>query len=52
MERGTVVDKILFCPLHQWGFCLSTGQAINQDDLWAQTYRVVPAGDSLYLALE
>lgn len=52
LERGTVVGKILFCPLHQWGFCLSTGQSIHDNDLWAQTYHVVAEGECLYLALD
>lgn len=52
LERGTVVDGVLFCPLHQWGFRLSTGQSINDDALCAKTYRVISEGGCLYLALD
>jgi nitrite reductase/ring-hydroxylating ferredoxin subunit len=51
LERGTVVDGVLFCPLHHWGFCLSTGQAINGDSCCAHTYRLDTQGKRLYLTL-
>ncbi|ETX01140.1 MAG: hypothetical protein ETSY2_37765, partial [Candidatus Entotheonella gemina] len=49
LERGTVVDGVLFCPLHQWGFCLSNGRAIDDDALYAQIYRVISQDQRLYL---
>lgn len=49
LERGTVVDGVLFCPLHQWGFCLATGQSVDDDALCAQTYRVAIQDEHLYL---
>jgi nitrite reductase/ring-hydroxylating ferredoxin subunit len=52
LERGTVVDGVLFCPLHHWGFCLSTGQVIDGGGLYTRTYRVVTRGERLYLILD
>jgi nitrite reductase/ring-hydroxylating ferredoxin subunit len=52
LERGTVVGGVLFCPLHQWGFYLSTGESSHANDLWAPTYRVVSEGERLYLELD
>jgi nitrite reductase/ring-hydroxylating ferredoxin subunit len=52
LERGTVVGGVLFCPLHQWGFYLSTGESSHANDLWAPTYRVVFEGERLYLELD
>lgn len=51
LERGTIMDGILFCPLHQWGFCLSTGQSISDGDLCARTYRILSEDERLYLLL-
>ncbi len=51
LERGAVVDGVLFCPLHQWGFCLATGQSIDDADLCARTYPVITRGERLYLVL-
>lgn len=52
LERGTVVSSVLVCPLHRWGFCLSTGQSLNDDNLYARTYGVVSARERLYLVLD
>lgn len=52
LERGTVVGGVLVCPLHQWGFCLATGQSMQHGDLYARTYRVVSEGERLYLVLD
>jgi nitrite reductase (NADH) small subunit len=49
LERGAVVDNVLFCPLHQWGFHLSTGQSIRDNTICARTYHVITQGDRLYL---
>ena len=49
LERGTVMDDALFCPLHHWGFRLTTGRSVAGDSLCAQTYRVVSQGGHLYL---
>lgn len=48
LERGTVENSVLFCPLHHWGFCLSTGQSID-NNLCARTYRIVSQRERLYL---
>ena len=52
LERGTVMGSVLVCPLHRWGFCLSTGQSLQDDNLYAQTYGVVSADERLYLVLD
>ena len=49
LERGDVVDGVLFCPLHQWGFRLADGRSIAEDHLCARTYRVITRGGRLYL---
>lgn len=51
LERGAVVDGVLFCPLHHWGFHLATGQSLDDDHLCARTYRIISQGERLYLVL-
>lgn len=51
LERGTVVDEVLYCPLHRWGFDLFTGRFIDDGALCAQTYRVVVQSGRLCLEL-
>ena len=52
LERGDVMDGVLFCPLHQWGFRLADGRSIAGDHLCARTYRVITRGGHLYLACD
>ena len=49
LERGNVIDGVLFCPLHQWGFRLSNGRSIAGDGLQACIYRIISQGERLYL---
>ncbi len=49
LERGDVIDGILYCPLHRWGFELATGVCIDEETLRAQTYAIETSGCDLWL---
>ena len=51
LERGAIKDGVLYCPLHHWGFRLSSGDAMHATADCARTYRVITCGDSLALCL-
>ena len=51
LERGIIKDDVLYCPLHHWGFRLSSGAAIDATTYCARTYRVITCGDDLMLCL-
>ena len=40
LQRGRVEGEVLYCPLHQWGFALSSGVCTHDPMLRARMYRV------------
>jgi nitrite reductase/ring-hydroxylating ferredoxin subunit len=51
LQRGTVEGAVLYCPLHRWGFELTTGASIDHTDIYARPYPVEICDDHLYLDL-
>jgi nitrite reductase (NADH) small subunit len=49
LQRGTVEGTVLYCPLHRWGFELTTGASIDYTDICARLYPVEICDDHLYL---
>jgi nitrite reductase/ring-hydroxylating ferredoxin subunit len=51
LQRGTIEGTVLDCPLHRWGFDLSTGICTQDPTLCARTYTVAMDTDHLFLSL-
>lgn len=49
LQRGLVVDKVLYCPLHRWGFELTTGAYIGNTAICARLYPVEICDHQVYL---
>jgi nitrite reductase/ring-hydroxylating ferredoxin subunit len=50
LQRGIIEGNAIYCPLHRWGFDLTTGAYIeSKPSLCASIYRVEVNGDDLYL---
>lgn len=50
LQRGIIEAQIIYCPLHRWGFDLTTGAYIeNEPNLCARIYTVDVQDDDLYL---
>jgi 3-phenylpropionate/trans-cinnamate dioxygenase ferredoxin component len=48
LARGPVEGVVLYCPLHRWGFTLTTGACIDDASICVRTYRVeIHNGDVL-----
>lgn len=48
---GTQQGTVLYCPLHRWGFALSSGQCMDDATLCGRTYRVETKDAQLFLHL-
>lgn len=51
LQRGTITGTVLDCPLHRWGFDLSTGICTQEPTLCARTYTVGMDPEGLFLSL-
>jgi nitrite reductase/ring-hydroxylating ferredoxin subunit len=51
LERGPVEGLILYCPLHRWGFQLSTGTYLDDATVCVRTYTVAHIDGDLLLHL-
>jgi nitrite reductase (NADH) small subunit len=51
LERGSIDGKILYCPLHRWGFTLTTGTYIDDATICLRTYTVQTKHGELFLHL-
>ena len=51
LERGHVDGTMLFCPLHRWGFALTTGRCIDDASVCARVYTVEAHDDALYVCV-
>ncbi|MCZ6875234.1 MAG: Rieske (2Fe-2S) protein [bacterium] len=51
LQRGLIEDNIIYCPLHQWGFDLSTGVYIEAPETCARVYTVEVRDRDLYLCI-
>lgn len=51
LEHGMARGGVLYCPLHQWGFVLTSGVAMNDPAYCAQIYIVETDDNQLYLCL-
>ena len=51
LARGPVEGTTLYCPLHRWGFLLSTGAFIDDARVGVRTYRVEIQNGAVYLHL-
>ena len=51
LERGFVRGRVLFCPLHQWGFLLESGACLNDTTYCVRTYTVEIRDEQLMLLL-
>ena len=40
LERGLIEGEILYCPLHRWGFALTTGTYIDDATIGVRLYTV------------
>lgn len=51
LERGNVEGTVLFCPLHRWGFELTSGRSIDDPSVCARLYTVEEHDHTLYLCV-
>jgi nitrite reductase/ring-hydroxylating ferredoxin subunit len=51
LQRGQVEGTVLYCPLHRWGFELSSGRCVDDATLCGRTYRVETKDAQLFLYL-
>jgi nitrite reductase/ring-hydroxylating ferredoxin subunit len=51
LQRGTIEGEVLYCPLHQWGFALSSGVCTHDSTLRARMYRVEISQGAWWLCL-
>lgn len=50
LQRGIIEGQIIYCPLHRWGFDLTTGAYIEAEPrLCARIYTVDVQDNDLYL---
>jgi len=50
LQRGMIEGQIIYCPLHRWGFDLTSGACIAAEPgLCARLYTVDVQDDGLYL---
>lgn len=50
LQRGMIDGQTIYCPLHRWGFDLTTGAYIEEEPrLCARIYRVEVQSGDLYL---
>jgi nitrite reductase/ring-hydroxylating ferredoxin subunit len=51
LQRGQVEGAVLYCPLHRWGFTLTTGACIEDCTIGLRTYITVQKDGHLFLCL-
>jgi nitrite reductase/ring-hydroxylating ferredoxin subunit len=51
LQRGQVEGTVRYCPLHCWGFALSSGQCVDDATYYGRTYRVETKDAQLFLHL-
>jgi nitrite reductase (NADH) small subunit len=51
LERGPVTGNILYCPLHRWGFALSTGTYVDDPTICLRLYPTETSNGDLLLHL-
>lgn len=51
LQRGSVEGTVLYCPLHRWGFELTTGGYIDNATICARLYAVEACDNHLYLCV-
>ena len=51
LERGLIAGEILYCPLHCWGFMLTTGTCIDNATIGVRLYTVERHNGDLLLHL-
>ena len=51
LQRGNLQGEVLYCPLHQWGFDVSSGVCTHDPMLRARLYRVARRQGAWWLCL-
>ncbi len=51
LERGSITGTVLYCPLHRWGFELTTGGALDEAGMCAPVYAVEQQDNAFFLLL-
>ncbi|WP_209122172.1 nitrite reductase small subunit NirD [Alkalihalobacillus sp. BA299] len=49
LSRGIVSGEHVFCPLHDWKVCLSSGNVEEPDEGCVKTYKVESEDDVVYI---
>ncbi len=49
LQRGRVEGTVLYCPLHRWGFDLTTGAYLDDASICARRYEVRVCNQTLFL---
>jgi nitrite reductase/ring-hydroxylating ferredoxin subunit len=51
LQRGQIERTVLYCPLHRWGFELTTGVYVDDVNICTRIYTVEKRGKHLYVCL-
>ena len=51
LQHGCVEGTVLYCPLHRWGFTLTTGAFVEDSALRVPTYAIAQKDGNFYLCL-
>ena len=51
LQRGNIEGTVLYCPLHRWGFDMSTGAYVDDATICTRIYTIEQRDNDLFLGL-